>query len=64
VNISWAKQLVRIQEMGRIAREKGVPADANPYLAGYRGHGCSANGGNLQRQRAEYWRRGWESSDE
>jgi len=59
MNSRWAKQLVGIYAKGAKAYRDGKTLDDNPYRSGYRGHGCSANGGNLQRQRALYWADGW-----
>jgi len=59
---SWNLQLVRIYERGMKAQQAGIPLDENPYSKGYRGHGCSFPGGNLQRQRARYWADGWRSA--
>jgi hypothetical protein len=49
---------VSIFEKGMNAFNDGVPLSGNPYLGGYRGHGTCV-GGNLQKQRREYWSDGW-----
>lgn len=50
---SWNQQLVAIYEKGWMCRQADVPLTDNPY-----------NGkGNLERQRAQYWRKGWSDAD-
>lgn len=46
---TWNQQLVSITEKGAEAFRQGQPLSANPY----------GPGGSVNRQRSEYWRKGW-----
>ena len=62
---SWSFQLVRITDKGFEAFQRGEPRDANPYMTGERGgNGISTPGGNLQKQRANYWDQGWQAAEQ
>jgi len=54
---NWNLQLVRIQEKGMAARRAGLSLADCPY-------GLGRSGGNLQRQRREYWHIGWNDENE
>ena len=58
VRRSWNYQILKIEHKGRAAFHEGKPETANPYTTGYRNQ--NGPGGNLQRQRAQAWSRGWE----
>jgi len=55
---NWNLHLLACQYRGIRDFAAGVAKDQCPYKTGHRG--INGPGGNLQRQRRNYWRNGWE----